>query len=68
MNKVTLKLYVRLQALHQALKDECGQDLIEYVLIGGVVALGAVAGMSTFATKVNSAFSNLGTKLNTYTS
>ena len=68
MNKLSLKLYVKMQSLHQMLKDECGQDLIEYVLIGGVVALGAVAGMSTFAGKVNSAFTNLGTKLTTYTS
>lgn len=68
MNKLTLKLYLKFQVLHQALRDECGQDLIEYVLIGGVVALGAVAGMSAFANKVNSAFGNLGTKLNSYTS
>jgi pilus assembly protein Flp/PilA len=68
MNEVTLKFYVKLNAVYQALRDECGQDLIEYVLIGGVVALGAVAGMSKFANSVNSAFSNLGSKLNSYTS
>jgi pilus assembly protein Flp/PilA len=68
MNNLTLKFYLKCEALRQAVKDECGQDLIEYVLIGGVVALGAVAGMSTFAGKVNSAFTNLGTKLTTYTS
>jgi Flp pilus assembly pilin Flp len=62
MNKVMLKLYLTLQAL----REEHGQDLIEYVLIGGVVALGAVAGMTTFAADVNTAFSNLGTKLGTY--
>jgi pilus assembly protein Flp/PilA len=64
MNRLTVKLYLMLERL----KEEHGQDLIEYVLIGGVVALGAVAGMSTFASQVNSAFSNLGTKLGTYTS
>jgi pilus assembly protein Flp/PilA len=64
MNKLTLKLYLMFLALRQ----EHGQDLIEYVLIGGIVALGAVAGMSTFAASVNAAFSSLGTKLTTYTS
>jgi len=62
MNKLTLRLYLMLQLL----RDEDGQDLIEYVLIGGVVALGAVAGMSSFAANVNAAFSNLGTNLTTY--
>jgi len=68
MNNLTLKLYIKAQALREALREECGQDLIEYVLIGGVVALGAVAGMQAFAGKVNTAFSNLGTKLTTYAS
>jgi pilus assembly protein Flp/PilA len=68
MNKLTLKMYLKFQAVREALKDETGQDLIEYVLIGGVVALGAVAGMKTFATNVNAAFTSLGTKLTTYTS
>jgi Flp pilus assembly pilin Flp len=62
MNKLMLKLYLTLQAL----REEHGQDMIEYVLIGGVVALGAVAGMNSFATSVNSAFTNLGTKLLSY--
>jgi Flp pilus assembly pilin Flp len=62
MNKVMLKLYLTVQAL----REEHGQDLIEYVLIGGVVALGAVAGMQAFATDVNAAFSTLGGKLSAY--
>jgi Flp pilus assembly pilin Flp len=68
VNNLTLKFYLKVQSLREALRDECGQDLIEYVLIGGVVALGAVAGMKTFATNVNTAFTNLGGKLTTYTS
>jgi pilus assembly protein Flp/PilA len=68
MNELTLKAYLKLRMLYQALQDEAGQDLIEYVLIGGVVALGAVAGMTTFAGKVNSAFTSLGAKLTSYTS
>lgn len=62
MNKLMLKLYV----IAQALKEEHGGDMIEYVLIGGVVALGATVGMATFASDVSIAFTNLGSKLNTY--
>ena len=68
MNQFTLTTYIKIRSLLDALKEECGQDLIEYVLIGGVVALGAIAGMSTFAAKVNGAFDNLGSKLTSYTS
>lgn len=68
MNNMILKVFVTMQTLKAQIEDECGQDLIEYVLIGGVVALGAVAGMGTFATKINTAFNNLGNKLGTYTS
>ena len=64
MTKLTLTCYLKLQAL----RDEGGQDLIEYVLIGGIVALGCVAGMQSFAANINTAFTSLGTKLTGYTS
>jgi len=64
MNERILKLYLVLRAL----SDERGQDLIEYVLVGGIVALGAIAGMQTLGTDVNEAFSAIGVKLQTYTS
>jgi len=56
------KLYLTLQTL----KDERGQDLIEYVLIGGVVAVGAIAGMGSLANNLNAAFSALGDKVTSY--
>jgi pilus assembly protein Flp/PilA len=37
-------------------KEEEGQDLVEYVLLVVIVALGAIAGMGTLATAINSAF------------
>jgi Flp pilus assembly pilin Flp len=40
--------------------------MIEYILVGGVVALGAVAGMQSFASNVNSAFTSLGSVLSSY--
>jgi len=56
MNKLTVRLYLMLQAL----REEHGQDLIEYVLIGGVVGLAAIAGMNTLATDLNAAFGKIG--------
>ena len=54
-----------LWALH---KDESGQGLVEYVLIIALIAFAAVAGMSTLASKINSSFTKVGTKLGQYIS
>jgi pilus assembly protein Flp/PilA len=67
-----LKLYVRIQTLASDVKrliaQESGQDLIEYALVVALIAFAAAAGMSAVATKINAAFTNIGTKLTTYTS
>ena len=60
-----MNLYFTLQNI---LKQEEGQDLIEYALVVALIALAATAGMNTVATDINLAFSNVGTKLTTYTS
>ena len=44
-------------------KEELGQDLIEYALIGLIVALGAIAGMGYAASQVNTEFSKIGNQL-----
>ena len=44
-------------------KEESGQDLIEYALIGLLVALGAIAGMGTLASSINAEFTNIASKL-----
>jgi Flp pilus assembly pilin Flp len=49
--------------LKNLLKEESGQDTLEYVFIGLVVALGAVAGMTTLAKSINAEFGKLGTDL-----
>jgi pilus assembly protein Flp/PilA len=46
---------------------EEGQDLIEYALVVALIALAATAGMTSVATSINTAFTNIGTKLTTYT-
>ena len=69
MNNLLLKAYVKMQILKTTLiQDERGQDLIEYALVVALIAFAATAGMNTVATKINTAFVNIGTKLTTYTS
>jgi pilus assembly protein Flp/PilA len=48
------------------LREEDGQDLIEYVLIIAVMAFAATIGMTTVSGKINTAFANIGTKVDTY--
>ena len=45
------------------LKDENGQDLIEYALVVALIAFAATAGMNTLASNINTAFTNIGTML-----
>ncbi|HYL38399.1 MAG TPA: Flp family type IVb pilin [Bryobacteraceae bacterium] len=68
MKNLALKIYVKLQSLKELKRNTGGQDLIEYALVVALIALAATAGMGTVATKINQAFSNIGTKLTTYTS
>jgi pilus assembly protein Flp/PilA len=45
--------------------DESGQDLVEYGLIAGVLALGSVAILKGVATNVATVFTAVGTTLTT---
>jgi len=45
--------------LKQLHMEESGQDLIEYALIGLIVALGALAGMGSLALSINSEFKKI---------
>ena len=72
MGDAMLKLYVKAsdperQAARHG-RGRSGQDLIEYALVVALIAFAAAAGMTTVATKINAAFTNIGTKLTTYTS
>jgi len=61
VKNIFTKLYV------QFVNDESGQDLIEYALVVALIALAATAGMQSVATDINQAFTNIGSKLVTYT-
>ena len=41
-------------------RDEQGQDLVEYALAAGLVAVAAVAAMPTLSATVNNVFSKIG--------
>jgi pilus assembly protein Flp/PilA len=45
------------------IRDESGQDLIEYALVAAIIALGATAAMTTLAGNITSAFTKIGTSL-----
>jgi pilus assembly protein Flp/PilA len=51
------------QALSNLLRDDSGQDLIEYALVAALIGLGATAAMSGLATTIGTAFTGVGTKL-----
>jgi pilus assembly protein Flp/PilA len=66
MRNAFLKLYVKAQMLRNAAKDENGQDLIEYALVVALVAFAATAGMTSLATGINLAFTNISSTLGSY--
>ena len=49
----------------QVWKDTNGQDLVEYALAAGMVAVAAVACMPTLSTTVSSVFTKIGAIINT---
>jgi pilus assembly protein Flp/PilA len=67
MRDALLKFYVSGRVLWTTLQDDNGQDLVEYALLVAIVALGAIVGMQSLATGINTAMQNLQTKFATYT-
>jgi pilus assembly protein Flp/PilA len=63
---VTLK--PSMVALVALWREEEAQGLVEYVLIVALIAFAAVAGMSSLATSINSAFAKVATYIGNYVS
>jgi pilus assembly protein Flp/PilA len=53
------------RVLSHLVRDESGQDLIEYALVAALIALGATAAMTSLAGSISTAFSTVGSKLST---
>jgi pilus assembly protein Flp/PilA len=49
--------------LSNLLRDESGQDLIEYALVAGIISLGCVAALGPVATDLTTLFGNIATSL-----
>jgi pilus assembly protein Flp/PilA len=64
----SLYRYINVLTFTPVLHDESGQDLLEYALILGLIAMAAVATMQGLAANIGTAVGNLGTKLTAYTS
>jgi pilus assembly protein Flp/PilA len=64
MGTTLLSYWTRLRRL---VREEEGQDLIEYALIVALIAFAATAGMSSVASSINTAFNNMATTLTSYT-
>ncbi len=47
------------------LRDESGQDLIEYALVAALIGLGATSTMKTLATTIGTALTGIGSRLTT---
>ena len=45
------------------LREEAGQDLIEYAMVAGLIGLGAVIAMSGLSGKIGNSFNTVGNRL-----
>ena len=61
MNNLMMNILVKVQDL---LKNEEGQDLVEYGLVVALVAFGAVAAMKLLGTEISTVFSDITSTLN----
>jgi pilus assembly protein Flp/PilA len=51
------------QFIHKLIKEESGQDLIEYALVAALVGLGSVASMQSLAGSIANTFNGIGNSL-----
>ncbi len=51
------------QLLAKFMREESGQDLIEYALIAALIALAAIGAMSTLGSDISNEFNSVGSSL-----
>jgi pilus assembly protein Flp/PilA len=61
MNTLLIRTILYFQ---QFLREEEGQDLVEYALVVALIAFGAITGMGYLSKGLNNAFSNIAKILN----
>ena len=52
--------------MRQIVEEQKGQDLAEYALLIGLIALVVIVGVTAVGTQVNIGFSNLGSRISTW--
>ena len=60
-----LKLYTKAQVLLHSLKNESGQDLIEYAIVAALITAGTVGAISSLAGQITTLWTNLGAQITT---
>jgi Flp pilus assembly pilin Flp len=58
-----LNLFVKFQTALQTMKDERGQDLIEYALLGALISVATIATMTPLAVAISAQFTTITGKL-----
>ncbi|MGA2898080.1 MAG: Flp family type IVb pilin [Acidobacteriaceae bacterium] len=53
------------QLLERLVKEDSGQDLIEYALVAALVGLGAVSSISSLSNSIGNTFNSIGSALAT---
>lgn len=61
-------LRAKMFAIECFLACEDGQDMIEYALVMGLIAMGAVAATQGLASSIGAGLTNIGTQLTSFTS
>ena len=62
-----LKLYVNLQTALRAMKEERGQDLVEYALLAALISVACITSMGNVATAIKAVFAYIVTTLDAAT-
>jgi pilus assembly protein Flp/PilA len=62
-----LALYVRTLNALRSMKDERGQDLVEYALLAALISVACITSMGNVATAIQSVFAFIVTTLNAAT-
>ena len=58
-----VNLYIKAQHLLQNLREECGQDAVEYAIMIGICAVAAIGSVGTISNFVKSTFGNYSASL-----
>jgi pilus assembly protein Flp/PilA len=68
MRDLAWTLYCKALALVSVLREDAGQDMVEYAMVLGLIALGSAAAINGLATTLSTGITAVGAKLSTYTS